>query len=183
MRKSTKRSLVTGLAILAIAVAVPLSRSALESSALLVSVPDRSLRQIQDADLHPSPFWTSETREVSLFSSHTEVGNWICPRVHGNTRQPLCRRFGGQVVATCGEDDELLIVLSNGDIHRVNYALLSGDGRFTPLYHQSLDLELVEAWLPISTCNDDAKLPVIFAVSSDRALMQFDTLNWKILDR
>ena len=182
MHGSTKKSLVSGLVIVAITLAVPLSRSTSESSALLVSVPDRSIRQMHDADLHPSPFWTSARGMVSLYSSRAAVGNWICPRIEGRTRQPLCRRFSGQVVAACGEDDGLLIVLSDGDIHRVNYALISDDGRFVPLYHQSQYLKLVDAWLPKSTCISDARLPVIFAVSSESTLMRFDTTNWQNLD-
>jgi hypothetical protein len=174
--------LVSGLAIVTIALMVPLSRSVSEPGVSSGSVPESSIRQIRDADLLQLPLWESARGEVSLYASRAEVGNWICPRIDGNARQPLCRRFSSQAVAACSEGDELLIVLSDGDIHRVNYALINADGRFLPVYHHPAKLDLVDAWLPAAICIGDTGLPEIFAVNRDSTLLRFDRLMWRRLD-
>jgi len=164
----------------------------LSAATLLSSSPDNeaapgsgisgSIRHIGDKNLQGTPIWISPGRSLSLFAGRIDGKHWICPRIKGGSRQPLCRRFNGEVVAVCSEGQDILIVLSDGDIHQVNYALVGADGRFVPAYHHPDTLELVDAWLPGSDCAVGRVLPEILAVNRDNTLLRFDRTTWRPLD-
>jgi hypothetical protein len=163
----------------------------LATTALLQSSPDNdatpaadtssSIRRISDNEMLMSPLWTSPGQELALFASRVDGGQWICPRIAGGTRQPLCRRFGGEAVAVCGEGSEILIVLSDGDIHQVDYALIGKNGQFMPVYHHPNALELVDAWLPGAACPAGPDLPEILAINRESTLMRFNRTTWRPL--
>jgi hypothetical protein len=142
----------------------------------------QSIRRIVVSDLDAGPIWSSPEQKLALFGGHVDGAYWVCPRIDGRARQPLCRRFSGTVVAICDQGEEILMVLSDGDIHRVDYALIDADGQFKPVYHHSDVLDLVDAWLPGSTCASGDPLPQILALNRDSTLLHFDRRTWRQVD-
>ena len=182
MLSDQARLLFASLVCITIAGVIVTSRALMTDAAATSARSHETTGHLQDIDVRAEPFWSSPDRAVSLHATVAGDDRWVCPRIRGNTRQPLCRRFSAPVVAACRRESDLLMVLSDGDIHRVNYALISTDGRFSPAYHQKKPLDLVDAWMPASGCTGDVELPRVIAMNSDRAVMQFDQASWRRID-
>jgi hypothetical protein len=128
---------------------------------------------------NPTRLWSAPDKELVLYIDSEAGGYSICPRMHDMTRQPFCRAFDAPVLGACGLSDRLQLVLSNGEVHRVNSALIGTNGGFEPAHRPKQPLDLVKAWMPEEICDTSAGLSNIMAVGSSGSLWHFDGQNWQ----
>ena len=126
--------------------------------------------------------WATPDQGLILYGGRTEHGYRVCPWLAEATRQPFCRTFDAPVRAACGHREQVLLLLANGDIHRVNNALIGSDGDFLPAYHPVSPVQLKAAWLPDEDCDPAGGLPEVFAIGSDGGFVHFDGKAWRPLD-
>jgi len=132
-----------------------------------------------DSQGSPTRLWSAVDEGLVLFIDSEAGGYSVCPRVNGMNRQPFCRAFAAPVLAVCGLSDKLQLVLSNGEVHRVNSALMGINGGFEPAYRPQQSLELVKAWMPEEICDTSAGLGNILAVAASGGLWHFDGRSWQ----
>lgn len=121
--------------------------------------------------------WASPEADVVLYGRRHDGFDQVCPYLRGKDDQPFCRRFKSRFIGACGHSDDITLVLANGDIHRVNNAVLDPEGRFAPLYRHPATLELTAAWFPEPDC-DAARTLRVVAVNARRELWAFDGRGW-----
>jgi hypothetical protein len=119
---------------------------------------------------------------VVLYGGQQGASEVVCPYLPAARLQPFCRHFGSPMVGACGHSDRIHIVLGNGDIHRVNNAVIDAGGTFAPLHTQSAGLQLTDAWFPEQGCPDDA-MPEAFATNAAGGLWHFDGRGWRSVAR
>lgn len=122
--------------------------------------------------------WTSSDEQLVLLSRVEAERQEVCPHLANERRQPFCRQFGSPMVDACGDHQQIVIVLANGDLHRVNSALIGKDGDFEPAYESSGPVHLVKAWFPGEDCNTLERLPVVMAVEATGRIWHFDGARW-----
>ena len=125
-----------------------------------------------------SGIWASSDRQLVLLSRSDLQSHSVCPRLIDEQTQPFCRQFSSPMVNACGDGDQVVIVLANGDIHRVNNALIGIHGDFEPVHRSSGPSDLIEAWFPGENCNFEERLPPIVAVEATGRIWHFDGANW-----
>jgi len=123
--------------------------------------------------------WASRRRDLVLYGGEADDGFRVCPWVPGAYRQPFCRIFIKPVVGACGSGDDVLLVLADGTVHRVNHDLIGRDGNFDPAYRPATPINLREAWIPARTCDPQAGLPEIVGVEDGGRLWRFDGADWR----
>lgn len=124
--------------------------------------------------------WASPDELLVLYTSGTD-GNRVCPWIPDAYRQPFCRQFNAPMRGACGNHETIHLVLANGEIHRVNDALLGKDGQFGPIYQPDEPLELKFAWVPEKTCAPD-RIPEVYAVDVSSGLVHFNGRSWQAMD-
>lgn len=129
-------------------------------------------------DDHREILWSAADQALVLYRGSEPGKLKICPRVQGLVHQPFCRTFDAAVLSACGMREELQLVLANGDVHRVNNALLDARGSLEPVYRPDRPLELVEAWMPGKICQPDEGLTDVLAVAASGDLWHFNGQNW-----
>lgn len=122
--------------------------------------------------------WSAADQALVLYRGSEPGKLKVCPRVQGLVHQPFCRTFDAAVLSACGMREELQLVLANGDVHRVNNALLDARGSMEPVYRPDQPLELVEAWMPEEICHPGKGLNDVLAVAASGDLLHFDGQNW-----
>jgi hypothetical protein len=125
--------------------------------------------------------WAAPDQRLILYRSGDTDGLRICPRVNDMDIQPFCRSFAAPVLGACGFTDELQLVLANGEIHRVNRALIGVNGDFGPAYRPRRALDLVKAWMPDKICHPGAGFNHILAVAASGELWHFDGMGWRVI--
>jgi hypothetical protein len=122
--------------------------------------------------------WSAADLGLVLYHGPEPGKLTVCPRVQGLDHQPFCRTFEAAVLSACGKHEELQLVLANGDVHRVNNALLDALGSMEPVHRPDQPLELVEAWMPEEICHPGEGLNDVLAVAVSGDLWHFDGENW-----
>jgi hypothetical protein len=125
--------------------------------------------------------WASPDHQFFMYGLVESGVYRLCPRLTGAPRQPFCRKFPAALLAACGEGELITLWLANGEIHRVNHALIRPDGKFDPLFEPPRPRQLREAWLPDQTCDPEVGLPEVFAVG-ENGLVHFVDMAWRSLD-
>ena len=74
--------------------------------------------------------WSAPDRGLVLYHGYEADSRKVCPQVTDVDRQPFCRTFEAEVLGACGFPEELQLVLANGEVYRVNSALLGAGGSF-----------------------------------------------------
>lgn len=123
--------------------------------------------------------WISQDRRLILYGTDMKGVNRVCPWIPGAEKQPFCRRFEAALRAVCGRGDEFVVVLANGELHRVNSAMIGKDGGFEPAFRPPSPLDLKAVWLPDPACDSRDGLPQAFALQADRSLAHFDGTAWR----
>lgn len=127
--------------------------------------------------------WAVQGEKARLLVEPEGEGRWVCARIAGRAHQPLCRRFASDLLGVCHEGSHFQLVLANGDIHRVDHALLDADGSFTPVHHPEQSLILRSAWIPSDSCYPGAGSAEIIAVDHESNLLHFDGKGWHRIDQ
>jgi hypothetical protein len=118
--------------------------------------------------------WAVPGEKARLLVEPEGESRWVCPHIAGRAHQPLCRRFASDLLGVCHESNHFQLVLANGDIHRVDHALLETDGSFAPVHHPEQSLSLRLAWIPSDSCDPEAGSADIIAVDHESNLLRFD---------
>lgn len=127
--------------------------------------------------------WAVPGEKARLLVEANGEDRWVCPHIAGRTNQPLCRRFASDLLGVCHEGSHFQLVLANGDIHRVDHALLDADGSYTPIHHPEPPLSLRLAWIPSYSCYPEAGSAEIIAVDHENNLLRFDGKGWHRIDK
>jgi hypothetical protein len=122
--------------------------------------------------------WTTPEKDLALSIEAKESSHVICPHLPDSTHQPFCRQFAAEPVSVCGHRDALQLVLTNGEVHRVNSALIGIDGSFEPAFSPDAPLQLQKAWTPNESCHPDHGLVDVVAVSVEGDLWHFTGSAW-----
>ena len=122
--------------------------------------------------------WSAADQGLMLYRGSEPGKLRVCPRVQGQIHQPFCRTFDAAVLSACGLSEDVQLVLANGDVHRVNNALLDARGSMEPVYRPDQPLELVEAWMPEEICHAGETLHDVLAVAASGDLWHFNGENW-----
>jgi hypothetical protein len=146
------------------------------------STPDGKSGQLRRGEVQGPPVWSADDGGVTLYAAADATDEWICPRIRGSARTPLCRRFGSKISAVCESEEGLLILLTDGDIHRVNRALVGTDGSFAPAYDYSGKLNIVDAWLPAAACAGGGEPSGLIAVDHQDNVLRFEHGTWRRID-
>jgi hypothetical protein len=125
--------------------------------------------------------WAFPDQGLLLYGEGHAASFRLCPRKMGAERQPFCRRFPAPLLAACG-DDEITLLLANGEFYRVNNTLIGSDGSFEPAFRPQNSVELKSAWLPEIHCGSQTVLPEAFAVDSGGHLVHFEGEAWRQAD-
>jgi hypothetical protein len=126
-----------------------------------------------------SELWATKDHSLVLYRGDEANMYRICPIITGMIHQPFCRRFEAPVLGACGLTDDLQLVLANGEIHRVNRALIGVDGGFGPAYRPEHLLNLVKAWIPQEACLPGEGFNHVLAVTASGDLWHFDGADWR----
>ncbi|MDX1571201.1 MAG: hypothetical protein R3200_12015 [Xanthomonadales bacterium] len=121
--------------------------------------------------------WSSPEKDVVFYGQRRDGFETVCPYLPGKHDQPFCRRFDARFIGACGHSDAINLVLANGDIHRVNNAVLDPEGRFVPVYEQPAPLDLAATWFPDPNCGVQ-HAPEVMAVNGGREIWRFDGRGW-----
>ncbi len=127
--------------------------------------------------------WRSEGDGFELMTEPGSAGRWVCPHFPRQGQQPFCRRFPAGLLGACQKEGLLQIVLANGDVYRVDHALLGADGEFAPHHHPLKPMLLRAAWIPADTCETEAGSARVLAVDQEGQLLQFNGTGWQALDQ
>jgi hypothetical protein len=101
-----------------------------------------------------------------------------CPLYTTNTRRAFCRNFDSPPLAACGHSDDFYLILSDGELHRVNDALIGKNGGFNASYESESTLHLETAWLPTRDCNPIDGPPEVLAMDQKGQIQHFDGDHW-----
>ena len=96
----------------------------------------------------------------------------------GSAHQPFCREFAAEPISICGHRNAVQLVLTNGEVHRVNSALIGIDGSFGPVFSPEAHLKLQKAWAPYEQCDPTLGLADVIGVSTEGTLWHFDGSGW-----
>ncbi len=129
-----------------------------------------------------SQAWISPVKALVLYGGKLHGEFRLCSWMPGAAVQAFCRRFDAPMRAACGDVDEIFIVLANGDVHRVNSALIGKNGSFDPVYHPPTPMNLTKAWFPNQACDSRYGFPRAFAGETNGRMMNFDGVAWRALD-
>ena len=132
-----------------------------------------------EPDAEYSGVWATENRGLILLTTVESNGHRLCPRSPRATQQPFCRRFELPVRGVCGDEHDVYLVLSNGQLHHVNNALIGEDGSFGPAFNPARPLNLRSAWVPGGRCGSGHSLPEVFAIDEGDVLVHFNGRNWQ----
>ncbi len=124
--------------------------------------------------------WASPDELLVLYAGGADT-NTVCPWIPDAIHQPFCRLFKAPMLGACGDHETIHLVLANGEIYRLNDALLGKDGQFGPVYRPDEHLELESASFAGETCLPD-QLPQIYAADTDGGLVRFDGRSWRAVD-
>ena len=127
----------------------------------------------------PTQLWAAPDRGLVLLRRDGDGGFRVCPEVKDMNHQPFCRRFSTPVLAACGNAEELQLVLANGEIHRVNRALIGVDGSFEPSHRPDQAMELARVWMPEQSCFPGDGFNHVLAVTASGNLWHFDGKSWR----
>ena len=122
--------------------------------------------------------WATPENDLALSFEAKESSHVVCPHLPGSTHQPFCRQFAAEPVSVCGHRDAVQLVLTNGEVHRVNSALIGIDGSFEPAFSPDAPLQLQKAWTPNENCHPDHGLADVVAVSVEGDLCHFTGSIW-----
>ena len=136
-----------------------------------------ALAEENPSELQPG-HWATDTDDLQLSFSRDKDQHVVCPRLRELTHQPFCREFAADLLSVCGHRNALQLVLENGEVHRVDGALIGTDGGFEPAFAPSVKLELIKAWAPNEQCDPNLGLADVIGVSTEGALWHFDGSSW-----
>jgi hypothetical protein len=125
--------------------------------------------------------WESPDHNTVIYSVQGYNGNKVCPKLMDVGAQPFCRLFPSSIVEVCGDNNGVILVLANGDIHHLNRFLIGRQGNLQPAHHPTAPTDFVEAWIPSDACNHIEKLPRVFAVDKGQVAWHFDGTHWSAL--
>ncbi len=125
-----------------------------------------------------SRVWASADHQLVIFGGEIDGENWICPWKIGADRQPFCRQFKAPLAGVCGNNDDVHIVLANGDIYEVNSALMSKDANFEPASVSDVRLELLSAVHVGENCGGGFREPTMIAIEKDMGLLVLYQGRW-----
>jgi hypothetical protein len=131
----------------------------------------------------PRQHWATPENDLLLHISVDQDSHLVCPHVPGSEHQPFCREFAADLLSVCGHRDALQLVLANGEVHRVNSALIGIDGSFEPTHRPDQPLDLASAWLPGEECDLAKESPDVVAMDTAGQLWLFDGNAWQIIRR
>ncbi len=101
-----------------------------------------------------------------------------CPSHDNESKRAFCRNFNSRPLAACGQGDDFYLILSDGEVHRVNDALIGKNGNFDATFQSDSVMQLAAAWLPANACNPVDGPPEIIAMDYDGRLQHFDGDHW-----
>ena len=127
--------------------------------------------------------WSGDGQSLDLLSGTGQEKGWLCPRSTARAQQPFCRRFPARFLDACHKDGRLQIVLTNGDIYRVDRALLATDRKFGRLHHAAKPLDLQSAWIPSSDCSPAPGQAQVYAIDAAGGALHFDGQNWRQINQ
>lgn len=127
--------------------------------------------------------WSGDGQSLELLSGTGQDKGWLCPRSTAREQQPFCRHFPARFLDACHKDGRLQIVLTNGDIYRVDRALLATDRKFGRLHHAAKPLNLQSAWIPSSTCSPAPGQAQVYAIDAAGGVLHFDGQNWRQINQ
>ena len=127
--------------------------------------------------------WSGDDQNLELLSGTGQEKGWLCPRSMARAQQPFCRRFPARFLDACHKDGRLQIVFSNGDIYRVDRALLTTDSKFGRLHHAEKPLDLQSAWIPSSDCSPAPGQAQVYAIDAAGGALHFDGQNWRQINQ
>jgi hypothetical protein len=125
-----------------------------------------------------SLIWISSDRLLALLAGRERDQQLVCPYSQIVIRQPFCRRFTSPMIGACGDHERIIILLANGELHRVNSALMSDDGSFEPTHRPAENLELTTPHFSTQNCHTSDILPEIFALNQESSCFHFDGSGW-----
>lgn len=127
--------------------------------------------------------WSGNGQSLELLSGTGQDKGWLCPRSTAREQQPFCRHFPARFLDACHKDGRLQIVLTNGDIYRVDRALLATDRKFGRLHHAAKPLDLQSAWIPSSSCSPAPGQAQVYAIDAAGGVLHFDGQNWRQINQ
>lgn len=125
--------------------------------------------------------WATPANDLQLSFGRDESAHVVCPHVPGSAHQPFCRAFAADLLGVCGHRNALKLVLANGELHRVDSALIGIDGSFEPAHRPEQPLDLRRAWLPGEECELTEDLPEVVATDRVGQLWLFDGSAWQAI--
>ncbi len=152
-------------------------RRQLELFLLTLAIP---MGMAADVKSDSTTIWVSQGGEVILTASR-RVGQFdLCSRVASLQRQPFCRSMPARPLVACGNPDDIIVVLSNGDIYRIDYGLLDPVRGHAPLYRSAQSYEFDRVALSPASCHPLALVPPrLQAHTVDGRNLYFDGERWK----
>ncbi|MDX1461221.1 MAG: hypothetical protein R3348_09220 [Xanthomonadales bacterium] len=136
---------------------------------------------VTEEDVAPfAQAWASPNHQFFMYGLDESGAYRLCPRLKNVSRQPFCRKFPAALLAACGDGDLITLLLANGEIHRVNDALIRPDGSFEPVFRPHGLHRLRAAWFPDEGCDPRGGLPEMFA-AGENGLMHFVDKAWRSL--
>ena len=122
-------------------------------------------------------FWLAADESVAIYTGQDRKE--LCP-VHSKHRaQPFCRKFSAPLLIACGDSRMIQLVLINGEVHRVDSALVGIKGNFEAEYRPSHQLKLEKAWIPSKYCATKTSPVQVLAVDKSGQLWHFDRVKWR----
>jgi hypothetical protein len=131
----------------------------------------------------PAQRWSTPENDLHLSFGRNVSTHVVCPHLPGSDHQPFCREFTADLLSVCGHRAALQLVLANGEVHRVNEALIGIDGSFEPAHRPDQPLDLASAWLPGEECDLAQESPEVVAKDTAGQLWLFDGNAWQVIRR
>lgn len=138
---------------------------------------------VESTSMRYSKVWAAPDLSLVLYGGSVANAYRVCPWVPGAETQPFCRHFTAPMLGACERGDEVQLVLANGEIYRVNNALIGSDGGFEPAFRPDTPTFLKAAWLPDTGCPAEGVLAEVFAIGVQGDLLHFNGAGWRPVNK
>ncbi|MEN1729473.1 MAG: hypothetical protein AAGJ52_13640, partial [Pseudomonadota bacterium] len=133
-----------------------------------------------DTDTPYTGTWISPEEDVVLFESLGQF-NVICPYLPGESTQPFCRAYSQPMLNTCGNSNDIKLLMASGDIINVDNFL--GDLTAQPIHDETVPLFLTAIWAPEYACLAGPIEPLeLFAIRGGDEFWRFDGEEWSSMN-